>query len=78
MDLKSPPVTGVSYFRAKTHLKRMGKRLCTSLEWEKTCRGSESLIFSYGDSFDATKCTWMAPINSEKIQIVKMQMVSMV
>ena len=51
------PVTGVSYFRAKNACKKMGKRLCTSLEWEKACRGSESLIFSYGDSFDATKCT---------------------
>ena len=51
------PVTGVTYAQARAACKARGKRLCTALEWEKACRGNESLIYSYGDSFERGACT---------------------
>ena len=51
------PVTGVTYVQAKAACKARGKRLCTALEWEKACRGKDSLIFSYGDSYERNSCT---------------------
>jgi len=33
-----------------------GKRLCTEQEWEKACKGPQSLRFPYGDAFDANAC----------------------
>ena len=50
------PVTGYTYGQARAACKAMGKRLCTALEWEKACRGEDSLIYSYGDSFEQNTC----------------------
>jgi serine/threonine protein kinase len=33
-----------------------GKRLCTADEWERACKGPESLIYTYGDTFNADTC----------------------
>jgi formylglycine-generating enzyme required for sulfatase activity len=33
-----------------------GKRLCSADELEKACKGSASLVYGYGDKFDAAKC----------------------
>jgi len=33
-----------------------GKRLCTSLEWETACRGTDVTAYSYGDAYDPTAC----------------------
>lgn len=33
-----------------------GKRLCTSTEWEKACRGPNSYIYSYGNTSDSEYC----------------------
>jgi len=34
-----------------------GKRLCSSIEWEKACRGPNSYIYSYGNTSDGEYCT---------------------
>ncbi len=33
-----------------------GKRLCTSEEWRLACKGPDSTIYSYGDSYDPETC----------------------
>ena len=34
----------------------VGKRLCTTEEWEKACKGPENTIYSYADTYDQEKC----------------------
>jgi formylglycine-generating enzyme required for sulfatase activity len=46
----------VTWDNAGSQCASVGKRLCTSDEWERACKGPESLIFPYGDEFDPTKC----------------------
>lgn len=50
------PVGRVTYDQAAETCTRVGKRLCTEAEWEKACKGPENYIYSYGDTFDETKC----------------------
>lgn len=50
------PVGRVTHDQAAETCTRMGKRLCTEVEWEKACKGPENYIYAYGDTFDETKC----------------------
>ncbi|MEC7987151.1 MAG: SUMF1/EgtB/PvdO family nonheme iron enzyme [Myxococcota bacterium] len=50
------PYIGVSYEQAKLACEQQEKRLCTAIEWEKSCRGPENHIYGYGDSYDADLC----------------------
>ncbi|MBM75902.1 MAG: hypothetical protein CMK59_10920 [Proteobacteria bacterium] len=50
------PTSGVTFSQAKKLCKEQGKRLCTSYEWEKACRGLENYIYSYGDNYQASNC----------------------
>ncbi len=34
-----------------------GKRLCSELEWERACKGSEGSTFEYGDGYRASACS---------------------
>lgn len=55
-DFPQYPTTNVTYGAAAALCESVGKRLCTSTEWEKACKGWESKIFSYGDRFDSNHC----------------------
>ena len=55
-DFPQYPTTQVTYAQASQLCESVGKRLCTSTEWEKACKGWESNIFSYGDRFDDNHC----------------------
>lgn len=46
----------VSFSQAEASCKKQGKRLCTTQEWEKACKGPASNRFPYGSEFDASKC----------------------
>ena len=35
---------------------RQGKRLCTSAEWQRACRGPDNLTYPYGHSYKPGKC----------------------
>ncbi len=50
------PVVNVTMGDASRMCVEAGKRLCTSDEWERACKGPESRIYTYGDVFSAEKC----------------------
>jgi formylglycine-generating enzyme required for sulfatase activity len=55
------PVVNVSWNDAVAFTQWLGEetgmafRLCTEAEWEKACRGTESPIYPWGDTFDPDK-----------------------
>lgn len=52
-----PPLQGLDFTEAETKCNNLGKRLCTTQEWERACKGPDLLIYSYGDAYDPTKCS---------------------
>lgn len=52
------PAVGFTQNQAATHCEEQGKRLCTSSEWEKACKGYENYVYSYGDSLDDEVCNY--------------------
>jgi formylglycine-generating enzyme required for sulfatase activity len=56
MQIPAPLVTGLDFGQAASKCASRGKRLCSSQEWEKACKGPSNLIYSYGDGYDADQC----------------------
>ena len=52
----SKPKVSISQSAAANMCKDAGKRLCTELEWERSCKGATNTTYPYGNSFDAGKC----------------------
>jgi hypothetical protein len=52
----SNPAVNVSWAQAEQLCQSVGKRLCSADEWERACKGPESRIYTYGDTFNADKC----------------------
>ena len=50
------PKTNVSHAEAERLCADAGKRLCSSEEFEKACRGPKNLIYGYGDTWDPDFC----------------------
>jgi formylglycine-generating enzyme required for sulfatase activity len=56
VGLQEQPAAGVSFYQAEAACENAGKRLCTQAEWERACRGPQSLIYPYGDAVDEKAC----------------------
>jgi hypothetical protein len=41
---------------AKQACEAVGKRLCTTAEWQRACRGEKDTLFPYGTTYDGTAC----------------------
>ncbi|MEC8423357.1 MAG: SUMF1/EgtB/PvdO family nonheme iron enzyme, partial [Myxococcota bacterium] len=50
------PATHHSWDEAAAACASVGKRLCTSLEWGRACRGQEGRKYTYGHQHDPTAC----------------------
>lgn len=52
------PEVGFTQKQAQATCEKFGKRLCTAAEWEKSCKGIENYVYSYGDSLDEEVCSY--------------------
>jgi formylglycine-generating enzyme required for sulfatase activity len=52
----SLPTVGVTWEQARDLCQQAGKRLCSSDEWERACRGVRSQRYVYGDERDPEAC----------------------
>jgi formylglycine-generating enzyme len=50
------PTTNIDHAEARKLCEDQGKRLCTELELERACKGSDNLTFEYGDAYRALPC----------------------
>lgn len=50
------PMGNVTWTEAVALCDSIGKRLCTSAEWERACRGLEKRVVSYGLAYDRNVC----------------------
>lgn len=50
------PTSNVAREDAAHLCETKGKRLCTELEWERSCKGPENLTYEYGDPYRAASC----------------------
>ncbi|EYF04009.1 formylglycine-generating enzyme family protein [Chondromyces apiculatus] len=51
-DPGKPPLTGVTRAKATELCQQAGGRLCTELEWERACKGSEGSPYATGAAWD--------------------------
>ncbi|MCU1339076.1 MAG: hypothetical protein JWO19_4657 [Bryobacterales bacterium] len=49
------PKVGINVAEARAYAQQIGKRLPTSLEWERALRGTQGALFPWGDQKDASK-----------------------
>ncbi|MEQ1568335.1 MAG: bifunctional serine/threonine-protein kinase/formylglycine-generating enzyme family protein, partial [Myxococcota bacterium] len=52
----TPPKFEATLEEAERLCSESGKRLCSSSEWERACKGPRSLIYAYGDTYDSEFC----------------------
>jgi formylglycine-generating enzyme required for sulfatase activity len=59
------PVTGVTWFQARTYCRWRGARLPTEAEWEWAARGAAGAIWPWGDAFACDRvCASVRPCRS--------------
>jgi formylglycine-generating enzyme len=54
--LDALPTSDVSWYQAKSACANAGKRLCSTAEWERACRGPEGFAYPYGNINDEIAC----------------------
>lgn len=50
------PTSNVTRDEAQQLCAAKGKRLCTELEWERSCKGPDNASYEYGDTYRAASC----------------------
>ena len=52
------PAAKVTYYGARDYCEWVGRRLPSSIEWEKAARGEQGFIYPWGDDFDCAKANF--------------------
>ncbi len=63
-ELAGRPIRDITFNEAQRLCAGRGKRLCSEKEWEKACKGPDTFIFAYGDTYQADACPasgWFPP-----------------
>jgi serine/threonine protein kinase len=55
-ELNGTPTVRNTWADAQKTCESVGKRLCSSVEWEKACKGPRNNIYAYGNTFDPDFC----------------------
>ncbi|HDS29685.1 MAG TPA: formylglycine-generating enzyme family protein, partial [Firmicutes bacterium] len=66
-DYPEHPVGGVSWYEAAAYCRYIGGRLPHESEWEKSGRGADGRIYTYGDIYDSSVFNsgyWPEPVGS--------------
>lgn len=50
------PANGVAWATADRACRAAGHRLCTAIEWERACAGTEGRAYPYGEEYDLERC----------------------
>lgn len=50
------PLTNVNFAQAQGLCAAQSKRLCTELEWERSCKGPNNFVYEYGDRYRPDRC----------------------
>ena len=57
-DPTQPAITEVTSVDAERMCGEHGKRLCTTVQWERACKGPEVSVYSYGQVYDPICGDW--------------------
>ncbi|MCB9457515.1 MAG: SUMF1/EgtB/PvdO family nonheme iron enzyme [Anaerolineaceae bacterium] len=63
------PVEGVTWFEARDYCERRGMRLPTEAEWEYAARGPESLVYPWGNEFNADNVVYFGNSNGQAAEV---------
>ena len=56
------PATNINQIEARATCSKLGKRLCTELEWEHACKGPSQYTYEYGERYREDTCGTGAPV----------------
>lgn len=60
------PLTQVSLNKARWYCRRLGKRLCTEIEWERACKGEAIFRYPYGNRYEPAICNTRDKFNKNR------------